>query len=115
MIAEIKKEMDKVKNTYYEMLENKGNYTFTEVMEMANELAEQIVKTDSRLISIGKKSVGYGYWESVGFANKYHFGEELARMIEKTLTGFTTNEEEHEFKVSDFEEFISEAIVSKIY
>ena len=62
-----------------------------------------------------KKWVNYGTFASTGFANKYHFGEELAQIIEEVLTGRITHDEDHEFKVEDYEEQISERIFEKIY
>lgn len=82
----------------------------TKMFEMISELAIEISITDDRLLSIGKEWVNYGTWRSNCFANKYHFGEELAEALMSKLSKRITHDEDVEFNISDFIEEIEEAI-----
>lgn len=108
-------EIKNVQTYYNEMLENKENVSCGEITEMAYKLAEAIISDPLGMVRMNKKRVGYGYWESKGFANQYYFGKDLSNVIEKALTGFTTNEEEFEFEVSDFKVELAEQIEASVY
>ena len=114
-IEEMQNEINRSKNLFNELKKNKGNFGYEELRSRTDDLAAEIIKTDNRLLSIGKKWVNYGIFASTAHANKYHFGEELAQIIEEVLTGRITHDEDHEFEVKDYEEQISERIFEKLY
>lgn len=114
-LEEMRNEIYKAKNLFNELKENEGNFSYEELRSLTDDLAAEIIRTDNSLLSMGKKWVNYGTFASTGFANKYHFGEELAQIIEKVLTGRITHDEDHEFRVEDYEEDISERLFEKLY
>ena len=114
-IEQKQNEINRAKNLFNELKENEGNFGYEELRSLTDDLAAEIIKTDNRLLSMGKKWVNYGTFASTGFANKYHFGEELAQIIEEVLTGKITHDEDHEFRVEDYEEQISERIFENLY
>lgn len=99
-----------MKNALKNLQDQVHELTNAELMGKVYDLVEMIKSTDERLLSVSKKLTGYGTWKSVGFVNEYHFGEDLAKIIEKALTGTITHDEEKEFTISDFEEKLEEAI-----
>ena len=114
-LEQMRNEINRAKNLFNELKENEGNFGYEELRSLTDDLAAEIIKTDNRLLSMNKKWVNYGTFASTGFANKYHFGEELAQIIEEVLTGRITHDEDHKFEVKDYEEQISERIFEKIY
>jgi hypothetical protein len=85
-----------------------------EIIELINSMVEEIIKTDDRLLSVSKSFKSYGTYISVGFANEYHFGEELAKILTRALSGTITHNEDREFHVSDFSERIADLIYESI-
>lgn len=82
----------------------------TKMFEMISDLAIEISKTETNLLSIDKIWVNYGTWRSNCFANRFQFGEELARALINKLSKRITHDEDVEFNTSDFIEEIEEAI-----
>lgn len=100
----------------FEKLEQRiGDYLHNELHDLVCDLTSEIIATDSRLLSVDKRWKGYGTWISVGFANKYHFGDTLAELITKALNGRITHDEDREFEVSDFEEEMYYRIFNHLY
>nr|DAY29459.1 MAG TPA: hypothetical protein [Caudoviricetes sp.] len=114
-LEQMNNEINRAKNLFNELKENQGNFGQEELMSLIYDLTVEIIKTDNRLLSMDKKWVNYGTFASTAHANKYHFGEELAQIIEEVLTGRITHDEDHEFRVEDYEEAISERIFEKLY
>ena len=85
-----------------------------EIIELIDSMVEEIIKTDTRLLSVSKSFKSYGTYVSVGFANEYHFGEELAKILTRALSGTMTHDEDREFQVSDFTERIADLIYEAI-
>ena len=101
--------------TQFETLKNKVNELT--VNELQNEVlifVNEVITTDDRLLSVNKQWYGYGTWKSVGFANEYHFGKDLADMLVRALSGKITHDEDREFQVSDFEDEIFNEIFESI-
>lgn len=102
--------------TRFEKLEEKrGLFSHEELRKLVHELVLDIIKTDSFLISVTKKKVGYGTWGSVGFANDYYFGNNLSELMSIALTGRITHDEDFEFSVLDFSENIEDALFDYLY
>ena len=80
------------------------------MFEKISELAIEISKTDTNLLSIDKVWINYGTWKSKCFANQYHFGEDLAKALMSKLSRRITHDEDKEFDISDFIEELEEAI-----
>lgn len=109
------KNLKKMKTEFDKLEQEKGNYSHNELHDLVCDLTSEIIATDSRLLSIDKRWKGYGTWISVGFANKYHFGDTLAELITKALNGRITHDEDRNFDVSDFEEEIRDKIFDYLY
>ena len=77
---------------------------------MIAELATEISTTDESLLSINKEWVNYGTWKSKCFANRFYFGEDLAKELKKNLSKRITHDEDVIFQVEDFLEEIEESI-----
>nr|DAR48873.1 MAG TPA: hypothetical protein [Caudoviricetes sp.] len=114
-LEQMRNEIYRAKNLFNELKENQGNFGYEELRSLTDDLAAEIIKADNRLLSMDKKWVNYGTFASIAHANKYHFGEELAQIIEEVLTGRITHDEDHEFRVEDYEEEISERLFEKLY
>ena len=101
--------------TLFQTLKSKTeNLTINELQNEVQNLVSEIVNTDDRLLSVSKSWSGYGTWKSVGFANKYHFGEDLTALILKGLNGTITHDEDREFKIEDFEDSLFNIIFEGI-
>lgn len=81
-----------------------------QMFEAISDLAIEISKTDTNLLSIDKIWVNYGTWKSNCFANQYHFGEELANALISKLSKRITHDEDLNFHIGDFIDEIEEAI-----
>lgn len=103
-----------MKNQYLKLKESAENLSNNELIDAISEFVNEIILTDSRLLSVSKSWSGYGTCKSVGFANDYYFGEELAKAIQKALNGKITHDEDSEFNLSDFSEKIEDAIYDNI-
>lgn len=102
-------------NSLSNLEQKRESLSVNELQEAVLSLADEIISTDERLLSITKKWKGYGTWQAVGFANKYHFGEKLAAIIEEATTGRITHDEDHEFDVKEFRDGIYDLIWQEIY
>jgi len=101
--------------TKFETLKNKVNkLTINERENEVLNLVKEVIATDSSLLSVDKGWVGYGTWKSIGFANEYYFGKELADMLVRALNGKITHDEDIKFQVSDFEDEIFNEIFESI-
>ena len=78
-----------------------------EVSKFVDTLFESV---DIKLISISKKWCGYGTWKSEAYVNNYGFGDELASIIRKKLSGRITHDEDKVFEVEDYRDELKEAI-----
>ncbi len=103
----MKKKFEALKREWEDM-------TIEEFTEKVHDLTKEILKTDHSLLSVSKHWKGYGTWRSKGFANPYHFGNELAMLLERALSHTTTHDEDKEFIIEDFEEKIYETILENI-
>ena len=81
-----------------------------EIMSITSDFTAEIVETDNIFLSIEKHFCGYGTWKTSAFANRYHFGEELAVSIKKALSGHITHDEDKVFTPADFQDEINEAV-----
>lgn len=101
--------------TAFENLKKKSeDLTVNELQNEVMEFVNEVVKTDEGLLSVSKKWVGYGTWKTSGFANKFHFGEELSDMLVKSLSGKVVHDEDKEFTAADFEQEIFDVIFESI-
>ena len=82
----------------------------SQMYAMIKELATEIVLTDESLLSIDKEWFNYGTWKSKCFANRFYFGEDLAKELKKNLSKRITHDEDVIFQVKDFLEEIEESI-----
>jgi hypothetical protein len=103
-----------MKTNYQSLKEKAETLKNNELIEAIQELMNEILKSDERLLSVGKSWSGYGTWKSSGWANEPYFGAELAAILTKALSNRVTHDEEQEFQVSDFSERIQDLIYEKI-
>ena len=82
----------------------------SEMYAMIEELATEIALTDNSLLSIDKQWVNHGTWRSKCFANRFQFGEELAKALMSKLSKRITHDEDLNFHIGDFIDEIEEAI-----
>ena len=80
------------------------------MFEMITELAIEISKTDTNLLSINKQWINYGTWRSNCFANEFQFGKDLAEALMSKLSKRITHDENLNFHIGDFIDEIEEAI-----
>lgn len=89
----------------------------------ANQLAQEvkdftnliITQQDEALLSVSKGWSSHGTWKASVFANKYHYGDNLAKIIEKSINGTVTHNEDKEFTLEDFRERLEDEIFEYIY
>lgn len=106
----------KVMKARFETLKEKASdLTFVELSNEVSEIVKEIISTDNSLISVDKGWSSYGTWKSAGFANVYRFGDELAQIITKSLSGRVTHDEDKQFEVADFEERLHDDIFEFLY
>ena len=84
-----------------------------ECISRASEVADEVLKTEWGLFSAEKSWVSYGTWKVTLFANKYHFGKELAEELKKISV--ITHDEDKEFSVEDLSDEIHETIENFCY
>ena len=77
-------------------------------IEYSDEMAEEICKTNDALLSISKRFVWYGTWKLTLYANECHFGNELAKRLERLYR--ITHDEESKGDIQSFKEQISDII-----
>lgn len=95
-----------MRKSYVETLFNKLSNDMDLKMrhEVVTNIVDEVVKTDSSLLSIDKQLAGYGVWRSKPFVNEYHFGTKLAIQITLATHGRITHEAEKIFQIEDFRE-----------
>ena len=81
-----------------------------ELMAITSDFTAEIVETDNIFLSVDKHFCGYGTWETIAFANEYHFGKDLAIAIKNALSGHITHDEDKVFTPADFQDEITEAV-----
>lgn len=95
-------ERNSLPRIYFErLLEGIEEKESPEIEKEVQKVLHAVLDSDSSLISVSKSRVGYGTWESVGFANEFHFGEQLANLLVKALSGTITHDEDKEFTIED--------------
>lgn len=85
-----------------------------ELYSKIDDIVDLIIETDDRLLSVSKRFKSYGTWVSVGFANKYYFGDELSILLERSMGAYITHDEDRCFNVSDFRDSIFNSIYDVI-
>lgn len=99
--------------TFKKLKERKGEFGQVELNNIVDDLVQEIINDE--FVSVSKKWSGYGTWKSEGFANEYHFCNELAELITKATTGVVTHDEDREFVIADFEENLKDVIYDYLY
>lgn len=99
-----------MKNQFNELKEKIQNKDFEKQIQMIDSFVDEIINTDSRLLSISKLWVNYGCWNAKVFANSYHFGKELTQIIEDCINGICTHDEDKEFDILDYRDKLIEAL-----
>ena len=91
-----------MENQFSELKKEIQSKDFEKQIQMIDSFVDEIINTDSRLLSISKGWMNYGCWEAKVFANSYHFGIELSEIIEDCINGTCTHDEDKEFNISDY-------------
>lgn len=105
-----------MKTEFEKLQEKREEMNTSELMQAVDALTNDIVdNSDEWLISVSKGLRGYGTWVSSGFANEYHYGDVLAKILTKALSGKITHDEDRDFSVGDFREEIADGIYEELY
>lgn len=84
--------------------------------QLVSEFTDFLISTqDTDLLDISKRWTGYGTWKSVAFVNEYHYGDELAKILRKSINGSITHNEDYIFDLEDFRDKIEDEINEHIY
>lgn len=103
--------------TIYEKLKNEAhNLPGNKIDEKVSEFVDFLInQQDTHLLDVSKSWKGRGTWQSVCFANKYHYGEELENVLNKAINGRITHDEEKDFTLEEFRQRINDEIFEIIY
>lgn len=104
-----------MKAKFQELEKQRGDFSHSELEVLVTDLYSDISKTNTDFYQISMKRVGYGTYKSFGWANNYYFGDKLAELLEKALTGKTTHNEDQVFSINDFEDEIIDTIYNYLY
>lgn len=95
--------------------EKRGEYEYKELHNKVSDLVDEILKVENSFLEVDKQWVSYGTWKSKPFVNEYYFGKELAELIEKSLKGKITHDEEKQFTIEEFRERLEDNIYEYLY
>lgn len=106
--------MKTIEEIFLAQIENCENKT--QVYAISDNLVEEIIGSDTRVLSCDRRHAnGYCTWRISIFANSYHFGGELADILNSIA--ITTHDEDKDFTPEDLREDIdvkvSEWLVDK--
>ncbi len=98
--------------TKFEALKAKSEELKTgELISEIDKFVDELVKNQNEdLLTIQKSWKSHGTWKSSVFVNEFEYGQELKSIIEQSVNGTITHDEEKEFKLDDFKENISDNI-----